>query len=807
MAAEPLSQQAVAKEIARRAQVEIDRRRQRDPDGFRRAVEKAIRGELFARQIAVLDDPCRRISFCCSRRSGKTEWAVRALALSMENSGEEEFTVFGARTLGVARDLVWRRLLRLGERYGLNWKVNEARAEISTQGGGEFRLFGVDDAVSIEKVRGKKYRLVICDEASTYEGNLQKLIQECFSPGTMDFDPPGRIVICGTPGYVCKGFWFDIAGRPISDGGSKAFSRHHWTLRDNPHIPNVDAAIAEECEAWGWTDTDPAKLRELDGRWISDESALVYAYDPKRNSCTELPEPFDPERWLTTLAADIGYTDDFAITVIGSPPHSKDMFILYAFKQSGMLVGAQADMIQKTRQRFKPTKVVVDAGGQGKLTLEEFNARYGSAAGGRASAAEKSGKVEAIGMLNSDLRRGALKVYMPDGEPWASEAMHLPWASDDKNKEHPGFANHACFVAGTLITTQRGQVPIESIQPGDLALTRGGFRPVVDAWCSGLRETYKVESASGLSVEATADHPLWSGGRWVLIKDLQEGDELTCLVSKQSTGTVRSTEGIQTEHRAPTESTTCAQSKAAASCTCTGRCGNSTTGPSLPVTRSTTSTETQPTTSPRTSPACRRLTTSAATGTKSAAPPRDESSCRTSSQQRAAGTPRLKATLGTAQTASAHGNSARSCLASARSASVPSSPKSQLHPCAPEPVEPRTGATLDWMMSTGAASGAEEASEQTSTAARSVVLSAVRRISRTGRVEPVFNITVEEHHEFFANDILAKNCDCGLYAWRRHRAWLAKPAPKEKTAEDVEQERIAARAKRVLLANRSGRRF
>jgi len=371
------------------------------------------------------------------------------VALELEAAGEDEYVVFGARTLGIARDLVWRRLVRINDRYMLGWRVQEARHEITTRRGAEFRLFGVDDSVSIEKVRGKKYRLVICDEASTYQEHIEKLIRDCFAPGTKDFDPPGRIVIAGTPGYVCAGFWHDISWLRPEDATTQhqralasAFKRFAWTLDDNPHIPNVEAALREERETWGLTDDDPVYLREYRGQWISDGSSLVYAYDPTRNAVHDLPEPFDADTWLTTVAADIGYTDDFAVVVVGSPKHSRTTYVLHAFKQSGLLVGAQAELIHRARQQYRPTRTVIDAGGQGKLVLEEFNARYGAAAGGRALPAEKGSKVEAIGMLNSDLRSGALQVLMPDAEPVASEMMHLPWASAARDKEHPAFPNH-----------------------------------------------------------------------------------------------------------------------------------------------------------------------------------------------------------------------------------------------------------------------------------------------------------------------------------------------------------------------------
>lgn len=384
------------------------------------------------------------------------------VALALNAAGEDEYVVFGARTLGIARDLIWRKLVRLNDRHCLGWKINEGRNEITTSRGAEFRLFGVDDSVSVEKVRGKKYRLVICDEAATYQEHLEKLIRDCFSPGTKDFDPPGRIIVAGTPGYVCAGFWHDISWLKPEDAQTtqqasfaRAFKRHAWILDNNPHIPNVEEALREEREAWGLAEDDPVYLREYRGQWINDGASLVYAYDQARNAVTELPEPprgmsldeWIREEWLCTLGADIGYVDDFALVVLGSPPHSRDTYALYAFKQAGLLAGAQADLIHGARKRFKPARTVVDAGGQGKLSLEEFNARYGTAAGGRALAAEKQGKVEAIGLMNSHLRitdpqQGRFLVYTPEAFALAEEWMHLPWANKDRAKEHPAFAKH-----------------------------------------------------------------------------------------------------------------------------------------------------------------------------------------------------------------------------------------------------------------------------------------------------------------------------------------------------------------------------
>jgi hypothetical protein len=50
------------------------------------------------------------------------------------------------------------------------------------------------------------------------------------------------------------------------------------------------------------------------------------------------------------------------------------------------------------------------------------------------------------------------------------------------------WASPECFPAGTLITTARGQIPIEAVELGDLVLTHEGrWRPVVRRPDAGRR--------------------------------------------------------------------------------------------------------------------------------------------------------------------------------------------------------------------------------------------------------------------------------------------------------------------------------
>lgn len=91
-----------------------------------------------------------------------------------------------------------------------------------------------------------------------------------------------------------------------------------------------------------------------------------------------------------------------------------------------------------------------------------------------------------------------------------------------QNKE-----KYHCFVAGTLVTTDHGQVPIEDIRIGDLVLTRAGFRPVYISARTGRRPIWELETETGLALLGTGDHPVFTGYTgFTPLQDLPPGDPL-----------------------------------------------------------------------------------------------------------------------------------------------------------------------------------------------------------------------------------------------------------------------------------------
>lgn len=80
-----------------------------------------------------------------------------------------------------------------------------------------------------------------------------------------------------------------------------------------------------------------------------------------------------------------------------------------------------------------------------------------------------------------------------------------------------------CFIAGTLIHTDRGVLPIEHLITGDRVLTRKGYQPIT---CTGSRivPTHTLRLSDGSLLTGTASHPIWTSDGFVPLTSLRYGD-------------------------------------------------------------------------------------------------------------------------------------------------------------------------------------------------------------------------------------------------------------------------------------------
>jgi len=84
-----------------------------------------------------------------------------------------------------------------------------------------------------------------------------------------------------------------------------------------------------------------------------------------------------------------------------------------------------------------------------------------------------------------------------------------------------------CWVAGTMVATPSGAKPIETIATGDLVDTPIGPRAVLRSYLSGASETVKITLADGRSLEGTPHHKVYVRGKGLVpLADLECYDVL-----------------------------------------------------------------------------------------------------------------------------------------------------------------------------------------------------------------------------------------------------------------------------------------
>jgi hypothetical protein len=72
-----------------------------------------------------------------------------------------------------------------------------------------------------------------------------------------------------------------------------------------------------------------------------------------------------------------------------------------------------------------------------------------------------------------------------------------------------------CIAEGSMVTTDKGQVPIELVGTDDLVLTRQGWRSVQHTTKMGVKETIILTFDDGRKLRCTPDHLVHTPGGWV----------------------------------------------------------------------------------------------------------------------------------------------------------------------------------------------------------------------------------------------------------------------------------------------------
>lgn len=190
-------------------------------------LHKPHRGQEAA-EVAL--DASRFVSVMCGRRWGKTLWGV-SLAARRALNGER--VGWFAPTYKLASE-AWRELVTTLRPVASHVSEQDKRLEVL--GGGTIEVWTLDVP---DPARGRKYHLVIVDEAGMVRG-LMLLWQAAIRPTLTDYR--GKAVFLGTP----KGASGDFVRLHRGAGGKDTWRAVSGKTVDNPYI---DVAEVEDARA------------------------------------------------------------------------------------------------------------------------------------------------------------------------------------------------------------------------------------------------------------------------------------------------------------------------------------------------------------------------------------------------------------------------------------------------------------------------------------------------------------------------------------------------------------------------------
>lgn len=272
-----------------------------------------IRNTLYDKQQEVYDNSTDKfIIVINSRRSGKTEMMGRLLAKRV--CKPDQHCVYINRSFDAAVRQIQKPLETALEAAGLHYKGTINGGKIEFDNGSWILIVGNNNAADVNKLRGEKIALCLCDECG-HMRHLRELMNEIIAPATMDY-ADSQIIMVGTPPRTRNGFVQELWEKG-------KVRKYHWTFKDNPFIPNKDNVIQEACEMFGVSpDSNFIKREYLGDMYAYDTEAIYVKHYDKA-------EPDKDKLYSHAyVGVDWGYEDKAAVVGMLADKNAKKLYIV-----------------------------------------------------------------------------------------------------------------------------------------------------------------------------------------------------------------------------------------------------------------------------------------------------------------------------------------------------------------------------------------------------------------------------------------------------------------------------------------------
>jgi hypothetical protein len=380
------------------------------------------------------------------RGSGKTfVFAVELLDLCLSRPGAR--TAFCAKSETDARELILPDLLAINTEYQLGGEITKSTVKFPN--GSFIRVMGTKDQNEAQRrFRGRRFDLVIVDEAQGYGGFFADMVFQAIRPALIvkksksrKKGENGRLILGGTPGLVPgMGLWEEICAGNYPD-----WAVHAATCKDNPHV-DVESFLEKRAAELGGPQAPIFRREYLRERVPLDgSSGLIYRYEAKYsppgltvrsydniNGSGSTVEGLPGGKWSYMLGVDLGHAvDKSSILVVGvtnAAPGKAWLVEEYLFKRRP-LNQVLADEINERILQYHPVMCLCDEGALGVQTADNLRAAPFNLP---LMAADKLHPLASSDALNSALANRVLMI--PARSRLAQDLTVLRWDPDKMAK-------------------------------------------------------------------------------------------------------------------------------------------------------------------------------------------------------------------------------------------------------------------------------------------------------------------------------------------------------------------------------------
>jgi hypothetical protein len=373
---------------------------------------------LTLKQMLAISGTKRFRAWMAGRRAGKSY----AAAIWLLGGKKGEVSAYCSKTLKAAKSILLGVFSELNSRFNLGLEIKAATGTVIEPTGHVIQFYGLHDVSQADLMRGQKFRKVFLDEGGVFTDELLKYcVQSVIQPALLDLQ--GHLIIAGTPGPVPKGYFYDITGNPgLEPPTPGKWLTHHWTFRDNPHVPE-DEILTEVLEGNGWTEDSATFRREYLGIWCEDADAVIYKYQGE-----QWAKP--PADGTTVMAIDFGVVDCTTWSVVRQSYETRPhVFICETIAKSNIDINEIAQITRDLQQKWSVHKTYADEGALGKMIANNLRNQHNLDIE-PATKANKRGRI--------DICRGRLSAktlhICPEATGLYDEWLTLCW--DEKRHEH-----------------------------------------------------------------------------------------------------------------------------------------------------------------------------------------------------------------------------------------------------------------------------------------------------------------------------------------------------------------------------------